>query len=264
MTLNLIFIVRHYFLSKMPYYAVANGRDPGVYDTWDECKSQVHQYSGAIYKKFGTMSEAQNFISERSSSTAGPSFTNSYDSYSSSSYSGGTFSTSDSFKKEPYERKISTNYSQPSQSFNQDKAGFMVDKDGYVNVFTDGACSSNGYKNARAGIGVWFQDNHPLNVSEPVEGRATNNMAEIQAVTRAARQAQKAGIDKLKINTDSQFLISCATQWMPNWKRNGWVTSEAKPVINKTELLEMEEALKPLNVTWVNNLSNKKFFFIQV
>jgi len=37
-----------------------------------------------------------------------------------------------------------------------------MDKDGYVNVFTDGACSSNGYKNARAGIGVWFQDNHPL------------------------------------------------------------------------------------------------------
>lgn len=40
--------------------------------------------------------------------------------------------------------------------------GFIIDEDGYVNVFTDGACSSNGYKNARAGIGVWFQDNHPL------------------------------------------------------------------------------------------------------
>lgn len=43
-----------------------------------------------------------------------------------------------------------------------DKVDFIVDEDGYVNVFTDGACSSNGYKNARAGIGVWFQDNHPL------------------------------------------------------------------------------------------------------
>lgn len=39
---------------------------------------------------------------------------------------------------------------------------FIVDEDDYVNVFTDGACSSNGYKNARAGIGVWFRDNHPL------------------------------------------------------------------------------------------------------
>lgn len=42
------------------------------------------------------------------------------------------------------------------------KVDFIVDEDGYVNVFTDGACSSNGHKNARAGIGVWFRDNHPL------------------------------------------------------------------------------------------------------
>lgn len=89
------------------------------------------------------------------------------------------------------------------------------------------------------------------NVSQPVDGRATNNMAEIQAVTIAARQAQKAGIDKLKISTDSQFLINCAKDWMPKWKRNNWQTSNGKPVINKAELVEMEKALKPLNVTWV-------------
>ena len=31
-----------------------------------------------------------------------------------------------------------------------------------VNVYTDGACSSNGKKNASAGIGVYWADNHPL------------------------------------------------------------------------------------------------------
>ncbi|XP_029662781.1 ribonuclease H1-like, partial [Formica exsecta] len=130
------------------------------------------------------------------------------------------------------------------------KVDFIMDEDGYVNVFTDGACSSNGYKNARAGIGVWFQDNHPLNVSRPVEGRPTNNMAEIQAVTVAARQAKKAGIKKLKINTDSKFLISCIMQWMPGWKKRGWRTVDNKPVINKTELLEMEKELKSLTIAW--------------
>ena len=34
-----------------------------------------------------------------------------------------------------------------------------------MNVYTDGACSSNGNKNANAGIGVWFGDNHPLYVA---------------------------------------------------------------------------------------------------
>lgn len=85
-----------------------------------------------------------------------------------------------------------------------------------------------------------------------MEGRPTNNMAEIQAVTVAATQAKKAGIKKLKINTDSKFLISCITQWMPGWKRRGWKTVDNKPVINKKELLEMEEELKSLTVAWVS------------
>lgn len=91
------------------------------------------------------------------------------------------------------------------------------------------------------------------NVSQPVEGRPTNNMAEIQAVTVAARQAKKAGIKKLRINTDSKFLILCITKWMPKWKSKGWLTVNNKPVINKTELLEMEKELKSLTVTWVSN-----------
>jgi hypothetical protein len=40
--------------------------------------------------------------------------------------------------------------------------GFEVDTDGYVHVYTDGACENNGRVGARAGIGVWFADNHPL------------------------------------------------------------------------------------------------------
>lgn len=101
----------------------------------------------------------------------------------------------------------------------------------------------------------WLNNSYNFhrNVSQPVEGRATNNMAEIQAVTIAAKQAKKAGIKKLKINTDSKFLISCITQWMPSWKKRGWTTTENKPVINKKELLEMEEELESLTVAWVSN-----------
>ncbi|TKR77050.1 hypothetical protein L596_018098 [Steinernema carpocapsae] len=53
-------------------------------------------------------------------------------------------------------------------------------------VYTDGACSSNGRKNARAGYGVYWGDDHPDNVSKPLEGSvATNNRAELQAVVVA-------------------------------------------------------------------------------
>jgi hypothetical protein len=41
-------------------------------------------------------------------------------------------------------------------------SGFETDENGYVHVYTDGACENNGRVGARAGIGVWFADNHPL------------------------------------------------------------------------------------------------------
>ena len=46
----------------MPYYAVRKGYNVGIYTTWDACKAQIHQYSGAEFKKFKTKTEAINFI----------------------------------------------------------------------------------------------------------------------------------------------------------------------------------------------------------
>lgn len=50
-------------MMKKYYYAVKNGRRIGVYESWEECKSQVEGYSGALYKKFSTYGEAVRFIS---------------------------------------------------------------------------------------------------------------------------------------------------------------------------------------------------------
>jgi viroplasmin and RNaseH domain-containing protein len=39
--------------SSKKYYAVASGRKPGVYESWDECKAQVYSYPGASHKVRG-------------------------------------------------------------------------------------------------------------------------------------------------------------------------------------------------------------------
>ncbi|MCF6464609.1 ribonuclease H1 domain-containing protein [Clostridium sp. Cult2] len=44
------------------YYAVKEGREKGIYETWDECQAQVKGYSKAIYKKFSNYEEAMDFI----------------------------------------------------------------------------------------------------------------------------------------------------------------------------------------------------------
>lgn len=46
----------------MRYYAVKQGRQPGIYTTWDECKEQINQYSGAVYKSFDNMAAAEEFM----------------------------------------------------------------------------------------------------------------------------------------------------------------------------------------------------------
>ena len=43
------------------YYAVAVGKTPGIYFTWEDCKAQVDQFPGAVYKSFKTIAEAESF-----------------------------------------------------------------------------------------------------------------------------------------------------------------------------------------------------------
>jgi viroplasmin and RNaseH domain-containing protein len=47
----------------MKFYAVKNGRVPGVYTTWDECKKQTNGFSNACFKSFDNLKDAENFVS---------------------------------------------------------------------------------------------------------------------------------------------------------------------------------------------------------
>ncbi|XP_034951645.1 ribonuclease H1-like [Chelonus insularis] len=264
-----MFLFRYFFwnlsLTKMNYYAVAHGRCPGIYDTWNECKDQVNKFPGAVFKKFSTKSEAKDFIATHTNSSS----RHKGKQASSSSLPPKTFSSRSQAPVSKVSRKTSliTGYFEikPSAEKNKEESkryshynnssssqSFMRDADGRVDIYTDGACSDNGRRSARAGIGVYFGDNHPENVSKPINGRATNNRAEIEAVIEAANIAKRHGMEKIRINTDSEFLINCQEKWMPKWKAKGWKTAKNQPVINKEELIRMEEALAPLDVEFLH------------
>lgn len=44
------------------FYAVKKGHKKGIFESWDECKKNTNGYSGAIYKSFKTLNEANNFL----------------------------------------------------------------------------------------------------------------------------------------------------------------------------------------------------------
>ena len=44
------------------YYAVRVGKVPGIYQTWDECKKNVHGFPAAEYKSFPSVEEAKAYM----------------------------------------------------------------------------------------------------------------------------------------------------------------------------------------------------------
>ncbi|XP_069584145.1 ribonuclease H1-like isoform X2 [Ranitomeya imitator] len=85
-----------------------------------------------------------------------------------------------------------------------------------TDVYTDGCCINNGRYGARGGIGVYWGPENPLNVSESLEGRPTNQRAELQAARTALQQARDNNITSLTVHTDSEYTVkeTCAwTQW---------------------------------------------------
>ncbi|GLG92318.1 Uncharacterized protein GBIM_00039 [Gryllus bimaculatus] len=143
--------------------------------------------------------------------------------------------------------KIELNSDDEADGFDHD---FRVNEDGYVIVYTDGACEKNGRCGAKAGIGVWFGDSHPLNISEPVHGRATNNTAEIQAAVQALEVAKRAGVKRILVHTDSEFTINCITKWVKKWVKNNWKVASGADVKNKEDLILLLEAMKNIEVKW--------------
>lgn len=55
-------------MANKKYYAVQIGRIPGIYGTWDECKAQIDGVSGAKYKSFSALEEAERYMSEANNS----------------------------------------------------------------------------------------------------------------------------------------------------------------------------------------------------
>ncbi len=54
-------------MAKQKYYAVRQGKETGIFKTWDQCKSNVMGFKGAIYKSFESLEEAENFMNSGSS-----------------------------------------------------------------------------------------------------------------------------------------------------------------------------------------------------
>ena len=108
----------------------------------------------------------------------------------------------------------------------EDAKKFIEEFADTIYVYTDGACSGNGHKNALAGIGIYFSKDNENNVSEKLEGEnLTNNIAELTAVIRAILIIKKMEFKNKVIVTDSEYVIKCATTYGEKLSKNDWKSS---------------------------------------
>jgi len=114
-----------------------------------------------------------------------------------------------------------------------------------IEIYTDGACSGN------PGPGGWgailrFQGSEKeLSGGQP---STTNNQMELQAAIEALKALKESCV--VDLYTDSQYLRQGITQWIHNWKRNGWKTSDKKPVKNQELWVSLDELVKIHSITW--------------
>lgn len=91
-------------------------------------------------------------------------------------------------------------------------------------VYTDGACINNGRSDAMASIGVYFGESDPRNISKRIDGKQSNNCAELSAVLEAI---QIIGADlrtgkTVGIVTDSEYVLKCVGRFGEKCARQGW------------------------------------------
>ena len=91
-------------------------------------------------------------------------------------------------------------------------------------VYTDGSCSNNGKNNAKAGIGIFFGIDDMRNVSKKVEGKQTNNVAEISAIIEAYSIIENDLLNgkKVVIATDSEYSIKCVSFYGEKCHKKNW------------------------------------------
>lgn len=210
-------------MAKIFFYAVKQGRSPGIYRSWAECESQVKGFPGAVYKKFPTVSEAETFVGREGLLCGG-------------NLGGQKLGGQILGGEKSQVTKISDNKPGKESSHLEEKKSRLLQElqDHHHVIYTDGASKGNGKAGARAGWGVFFGDDDKRNVGFPLEGeKQTNQRAELTAVKYAleciAKEVEENTLEKCyKIGTDSQYTMNCLTKWCQNWIRNNWMIKSIK------------------------------------
>lgn len=114
-----------------------------------------------------------------------------------------------------------------------------------VHIWTDGACLGNPGPGGWGALLRWNGHERELSGGEC---ETTNNRMELMAAIQGLESLKRPC--KVVLTTDSQYVRRGITEWMPNWKKNGWKTAAKKPVKNAELWQRLDRARECHDVQW--------------
>jgi ribonuclease HI len=116
-----------------------------------------------------------------------------------------------------------------------------------VEVYTDGACSGNPGPGGWGAVLLYGQREKELygGQREPT----TNNRMELTAAIQALEHLTRPSV--VRLHTDSTYVRSGIMSWLAGWQRNGWRTSDRKPVKNADLWQRLADAVTRHEVEWL-------------
>ena len=114
-----------------------------------------------------------------------------------------------------------------------------------IKIYTDGSCLENPGNGGWAAIII---DDEKKTQIKGSKKNTTNNQMELLAPIEALKKIPKGS--KIEIFTDSKYVKSGITEWIHNWKKNGWKTADKQPVKNKELWEELDLLNNEFKISW--------------
>ena len=114
-----------------------------------------------------------------------------------------------------------------------------------VVIHTDGACSGNPGPGGWGAILDYKDTRRELHGGEP---QSTNNRMELTAAIEALKALTRPCV--VEMHVDSQYVKDGITKWIHGWKKNGWKTTDKKPVKNVELWQALDAAIQRHEISW--------------
>ena len=114
-----------------------------------------------------------------------------------------------------------------------------------IKIYTDGSCLENPGNDGWAAIII---DDGKKTQIKGSKKNTTNNQMELMAPIEALKKIPKGS--EVQIFTDSKYVKSGITEWIHNWKKNGWKTANKQKVKNKDLWVELDLLSSQFDIKW--------------